>query len=111
MVSILFAVLLIVVAIGLFFAFALSILPVALMLAVAGVVGWLADRLVPGNLPGGRLGAILAGLVGSWVGVWLFGIAGLKDVGPTIFDVPIIPALVGAIVLAFLVDVIAKRRT
>ncbi len=101
--------LLVVVAVWIFFAFAGSIVHLVLMLVIAGIVGWLADLIVPGQLPWGWLGAILAGLIGSWLGVWLLGLLGMGDVGPTVFDVPIIPALVGAIILAFLVDVIGKQ--
>jgi uncharacterized membrane protein YeaQ/YmgE (transglycosylase-associated protein family) len=101
--------LLVVVAVWIFFAFAGSIVHLVLMLVIAGIVGWLADLIVPGQLPWGWLGAILAGLIGSWLGVWLLGLLGMGDVGPTVFDVPIIPALVGAIILAFLVDGIGKQ--
>ena len=103
--------LLVVVAIWIFFSFAGSLMHLLLMLIIAGVVGWLADVVVPGRLPWGWLGAILAGLVGSWLGVWLLGIFGLGHVGPTIADVPIIPAFVGAVVLAFLVDFVGKQMT
>jgi uncharacterized membrane protein YeaQ/YmgE (transglycosylase-associated protein family) len=77
-------------------------------LVVAGLVGWLADLIVPGNLPWGWLGAILAGLVGSWIGVALFG-----DFGPSLAGIPILPALLGAIILALLIRLIAyagRRR-
>src|SRR5687768_3448616 len=66
--------LLVVVAIWIFFSFAGSLIHLLLMLAIAGIVGWLADAVVPGRLPWGWLGAILAGLVGSWLGVVLLGL-------------------------------------
>ena len=101
--------LLVLMAIWIFFSFAGSLMHLLLMLAIAGIVGWLADAVVPGRLPWGWLGAILAGLVGSWLGVVLLGLVGLGRIGPTIADVPIIPAFVGAVVLAFLVDFVGKR--
>lgn len=73
-----------------------GIVHLALMLFMAGLVGWLADQVVPGRLPYGWLGAIAAGLLGSWLGTLLLG-----HVGPQIFGIPFIPALVGAVILAF----------
>jgi uncharacterized membrane protein YeaQ/YmgE (transglycosylase-associated protein family) len=66
-----------------------------LTLAVAGFVGWAADAVVPGRLPGGWLGAVLAGIVGGFLGTLLLG-----RIGPTIFDVNIIPAFIGAAAIA-----------
>jgi uncharacterized membrane protein YeaQ/YmgE (transglycosylase-associated protein family) len=68
----------------------------ALYLLIAGLVGALADAVVPGKLPWGWLGAILAGIVGSWLGVLL-----LPRLGPSIFGFPIVPGFIGALVLAF----------
>ena len=78
----------------------------ALMLFVAGFVGWLADLIVPGRLPYGWLGAILAGLVGGWLGHLLIG-----PVGPSFFGVRFVPALLGAIILALIVNALAKGAT
>ncbi len=94
---------LIVVAAIIFFSFAMSIMHLVLMLFMAGLVGALADAIVPGRLPYGWLGAIVAGLVGSWLGVLIMG-----QVGPSIFGVPIIPGLVGAIILALGVELVGK---
>ena len=95
---------LVVVALMIFFTFAGSIFHLVLMLIMAGIVGWVADLIVPGRLPYGWLGAITAGLVGSWLGTLLLG-----RMGPTIFDVPIIPGLVGAIILAFIAEFAGKQ--
>ncbi len=75
-------------------------------LFMAGLVGALADAVVPGKLPWGWLGAILAGLVGSWLGVLILG-----RLGPSLFDVPIIPAFAGAAVLALGIEVAGKLRS
>lgn len=66
-----------------------------LTVLVAGLVGWAADAVIPGKLPGGWLGAVLAGLVGGFLGTLLLG-----KIGPTIFDINIIPAFIGAAVIA-----------
>jgi uncharacterized membrane protein YeaQ/YmgE (transglycosylase-associated protein family) len=75
-----------------------------LTLAVAGLVGWLADLVVPGELPYGWLGAVVAGVAGGWVGGVLLG-----PVGPSFFGVNIIPAFFGAALLAFGAELIGKR--
>lgn len=75
----------------------------ALMLLVAGFVGWLADRLVPGSIPYGWLGAIVAGLAGAWIGGWFLG-----SMGPDLFGIALVPALVGAVILAVIVNILGK---
>src|SRR5581483_10134143 len=76
----------------------------ALHLFAAGLVGALADAVVPGKLPWGWVGAILAGLVGSWIGVAILG-----PLGPSLFHVRIIPAFVGALILAFVMSFVSKN--
>lgn len=75
--------------------FTFTMIGFLLTLAVAGFVGWAADAVVPGRLPGGWLGAVLAGIVGGFIGTLLLG-----KIGPTIFDVNIIPAFIGAAAIA-----------
>ncbi|KYF55192.1 transglycosylase [Sorangium cellulosum] len=81
-----------------------GLLGMAVTLVVAGAVGWLADRIVPGELPYGWLGAIVAGLLGSWLGSMVLG-----PVGPSVGGIPVLPALAGAVVLAFAYDVLHKQ--
>jgi uncharacterized membrane protein YeaQ/YmgE (transglycosylase-associated protein family) len=82
-----------------------SLLGLLVTLLIAALVGWLADRIVPGNLPYGWLGAIVAGLLGSWIGGALLG-----DVGPEIGGIALLPALLGAIILAFIIEAVTKSR-
>ena len=81
-----------------------------LTLLVAGLVGWAADLVVPGRLPGGWLGAVLSGLVGGFIGTWLFGVLGIHDPGFTLFRVDLIPAFVGAVVVAVALQLFSTRR-
>lgn len=81
-----------------------TLVGLALHLFIAGLVGWLADALVPGEIPFGWLGAIAAGLLGSFLGRLLIG-----SFGPAIFGVYIIPALLGAVILAFLANLFYKK--
>ena len=72
-----------------------SLVGLVLTLFMAGLVGWAADAVIPGRLPGGWLGAVLAGIVGGFLGSLLLG-----SFGPELFGVRIIPAFVGAVVIA-----------
>ena len=83
----------------------LGVVALLLHLVVAGIVGALANALVPGKLPWGWVGAVLAGLLGSWLGIALIG-----HVGPRIVGVPIIPGFVGAVILAVIVSVLSRRK-
>jgi len=82
-----------------------NIIGVLFTLLIAGLVGWLADYIVPGHLPYGWLGAIIAGLVGSWIGTGLMG-----HVGPAIAGIPIIPATVGAVIVVLVVSFLERNR-
>ena len=83
-----------------------GLIGLALHLFMAGLVGALADAVVPGTLPWGWVGAILAGLVGSWIGTAIMG-----QVGPSLFGVPLIPGFIGALVLAFALSLASRLRT
>ncbi len=82
-----------------------SLLGLIVTLVVAGLVGWAADAVVPGDLPYGLLGAVVAGLLGAWLGGWILG-----DLGPEIGGIALIPAFVGAVILAFAADLFLKRE-
>ncbi len=82
-------------------AMAWGLVGLALHLAVAGLIGWLADSIVPGELPFGWLGAIAAGLLGSWLGRIVLG-----NFGPALLGIHLIPALAGAVILAFVASLV-----
>jgi len=82
-----------------------SLLGLIVTLLIAGLVGWLAYQVVPGRLPFGWVGAIVAGLLGSWLGGALLG-----DLGPDIGGIALLPAFVGAIVLAVIADLVFNSR-
>jgi uncharacterized membrane protein YeaQ/YmgE (transglycosylase-associated protein family) len=88
-----------------------SVVGLLLTLVIAGLVGWAADLVVPGRLPGGWLGAVLAGIVGGFVGHLIFGLLHLSEPGPVIFDIHLIPAFVGAVVIAVLAELFTSRRS
>jgi uncharacterized membrane protein YeaQ/YmgE (transglycosylase-associated protein family) len=87
-----------------------SVIGLILTLFMAGLIGWGADAVVPGRLPGGWLGAVLAGIVGGILGNLIFRLLGMRGFGPEIFNVDIIPAFVGAVVIAFGFEWFGKRE-
>ena len=92
--------------VAIFIRLTFGLLGLFLMLLMAGLIGALADAVVPGRLPGGWLGATLAELVGSWVGSLFLG-----RWGPSLFGIHLVPAFLGALVIAFVVEFVAGRRT
>lgn len=74
-----------------------------IMIIVGGLIGWLAGVILGKDIPGGILGNIIAGLIGSALGSKILG-----TWGPVLGGVPIIPALIGAIVLIFVISLILK---
>jgi len=92
-----------------FFAVTFSLIGLVLTLIVAGIVGWLADQVVPGRLPGGWLGAVLAGLIGGFIGGLLFQALGINT-GLRLAGVELIPAFVGAVLVAIAAEAFTSRR-
>jgi uncharacterized membrane protein YeaQ/YmgE (transglycosylase-associated protein family) len=82
-----------------------SLLGLLVTLVIAGLVGWLAYQIVPGRLPFGWVGAVLAGLLGSWLGGLL-----LDDFGPGIAGIELVPALIGAVILAVIAGAVFKSN-
>jgi uncharacterized membrane protein YeaQ/YmgE (transglycosylase-associated protein family) len=72
-------------------------------LIVGGVIGWLASLITGRDIPGGVIGNIIAGFVGAWIGSLLFG-----NWGPVIGRFAIVPAIIGAVILAFIVGFIMR---
>lgn len=74
-----------------------------LYLIVGGLIGWLAGLILGKDIPGGIIGNIIAGIIGAWIGGELLGSWGIELAG-----IYIVPALVGAIILIFIVSLIMK---
>jgi uncharacterized membrane protein YeaQ/YmgE (transglycosylase-associated protein family) len=87
-----------------------SLVALLVTLIVAGIVGWAADAVVPGKLPGGWLGAVLAGIVGGWLGHLLFTWLHWPTLGLVIAGVDLVPAFAGAVVIAFALELFSTRR-
>ncbi|MFS0634684.1 GlsB/YeaQ/YmgE family stress response membrane protein [Mesobacillus foraminis] len=72
-------------------------------LIIGGIIGWLAGLIMGRDIPGGVIGNIIAGFIGAWIGQAILG-----DWGPVVADFAILPALIGAIALVFIVSLIMK---
>ncbi len=76
---------------------------------IGGIVGWLASIIMKTNAQMGLIANILVGIVGSALGFWLAGVLGMAPEGSVI---RFIVAIVGAVVLIFLLRALGIfRRT
>ena len=73
---------------------------IILYLAIAAIVGLVAEYIVGWRLPLGIVGAIIAALVGIWLMTQVIVISGVGDF--VLFGVPLFRALLGAIILVAL---------
>lgn len=69
-------------------------------LIVAAIVGFIAESIVGWRLPFGFIGAIIAALIGIWLMTQVIIITGIGDIN--IFGVPLIRALIGAIIFVLI---------
>lgn len=82
-------------------------LNVIVYLIVAAIVGFVAESLVGWRLPLGFVGAIIAALVGAWLLTKVLVITGIGDL--TVYGVPLLRALLGAILLVALWHLLTYR--
>lgn len=74
------------------------------MLIVGGIIGWLGSLILGRDMPGGIIGNIIAGFVGAWLGTAILG-----PIGPETEGFYIVPALLGAIIVVFIVSIIMRN--
>jgi uncharacterized membrane protein YeaQ/YmgE (transglycosylase-associated protein family) len=76
-------------------------------LVVAMIIGFIAEFIVGWRLPFGFVGAIIAALIGMWLMTNVFIISNVGDI--YVDQIPILRALIGAIVLVALWHVFTYR--
>jgi len=79
------------------------------LVLIAAVCGFVAERMTSGRLPYGLVGAILGALLGSWLLVEMFRweIPGDMTAG----GVPVLTAILGAAAITFVLSVASRART
>jgi uncharacterized membrane protein YeaQ/YmgE (transglycosylase-associated protein family) len=79
------------------------------LVLIAAVCGFVAERITQGRLPYGLVGAIFGALIGSWILVEMFRwqIPGDMTAG----GVPILTAILGAAAIIFILSVVSRSTT
>jgi len=76
-------------------------------LIIAAIVGFVAEFIVGWRLPFGFIGAIIASLIGIWITTQVIIISGFSDIN--VYGVPLIRALIGAIIFVALWHLLTYR--
>ena len=88
-------------------------LNVIIYLLVAAIVGIVAESIVGWRLPFGIIGAVIAALAGIWLLTQVIVLTGVGDI--YVYGVPIVRALIGAIILVAIWHLVTfrawRRRT
>lgn len=77
---------------------------IIIMLVIGGVAGWLAGLIMKGG-GFGLIGNIIVGIVGGFIGGWLLS---LVNIGMSGYIGQILGAVLGAVVLLFIVGLFKK---
>ncbi len=79
-------------------------------IVVGAIAGWVASKVVPGDEGYGVIGGLVAGIVGALLGGYLFGLLTNQTDWTTGINIPtIIAAIVGAIIVVFVWNMVTKR--
>ncbi len=76
-------------------------------LIIAAIVGLVAEFIVGWRLPFGFVGAIIAALIGIWLMTQVIILTGIGDIN--VYGVPILRALIGAIIFVALWHLLTAR--
>jgi uncharacterized membrane protein YeaQ/YmgE (transglycosylase-associated protein family) len=82
----------------------MDILAIICYLVVAAVCALIAEKFVPGSVPGGFLTAAIVGVIGAWVGGNLVG-----HLGPDLAGISLIPCILGSALLVFCFSFAGRR--
>lgn len=81
----------------------MSITTLLLTVIMSFIIGTVADKISPFDMPGGWVGATVAGFIGAWIGPLLFGAW-----GPILAGFALVPSLIGAMLVVIVVGLVAK---
>jgi uncharacterized membrane protein YeaQ/YmgE (transglycosylase-associated protein family) len=90
----------------------MTIVGFLILLLIAAVAGALGQSLA-GYSVGGCLGSIIVGFIGAWLGLWLARQLGLPEFFTVVVDgqsFPIVWAIIGSALLAFIFGLFGRRR-
>jgi uncharacterized membrane protein YeaQ/YmgE (transglycosylase-associated protein family) len=82
----------------------MDIVALILYLIVAAVCAFIAEKLVPGGIPGGFFTSAIFGIIGAWIGGSLMG-----SFGPSLAGVSLVPCIVGSAILVFGLSFCGRR--
>lgn len=74
----------------------MDIIALICYLIVAAVCAFIAERIVPGVIPGGFITSAIVGIIGAWVGGNLVG-----HFGPDLAGISLVPCILGSALLVF----------
>lgn len=82
----------------------LSLAQIIVFLVIAALAAWLAGMVLGFRYPFGFIGAFIAAIIGEWLMINIFHILLAPEI--SFAGIPVITALVGALILAFIVALI-----
>ncbi len=82
----------------------LSLAQIIVFLVIAAIAAWLAGYFLGVRYPFGFIGAFIAAIIGEWLMLNVFHVVLAPEVSYA--GIPIITALVGALILAFIVALV-----
>jgi len=71
---------------------------------VAVVIGFIVSAIFGFKVPGGIPGMMIAGLLGAWIGDVL-----IHQLGPSVGNNHVLPATLGAVVVALIISLLGRR--
>lgn len=80
----------------------MGLLSFILFLIVAAVCAYIAERIVPGAIPGGFFTSAIVGIIGAWIGGSLIG-----HIGPELGGIALVPCIVGSAILVFILSLMS----
>jgi uncharacterized membrane protein YeaQ/YmgE (transglycosylase-associated protein family) len=83
---------------------------ILLFLLFGLIVGMVAKWFVPGEAPGGVISDIIVGIIGAFIGSWLFGAIMHLEFATWTWG-GFVSAVVGAIILLFIIRALSARRS